>query len=442
MLNRLKIDRRRALRGLGVSISIALPVLEAMLDSRGRLFATAEAATAPTQPVRLWVWSFGNGTRMNAWDPSAAEGPLVPALLSPCLKPLGDATSLLSSLTLVTGLDHKQTVQAGAHDGVFIGSGGPNVKNDLSPFPLPGDASVDQIAGDALGGTTKLRTLPISNDKDELINWAITSWGKGGTPVQPYRSTQQIFDKLFSGTQLGGPSAEVLAAQKVQKSILDFALEDGVQLMSSLGAADKLRVQQHLDAIRETENQLSASPSALGAQCANVGAPAKSDPSDGDFVKRGRIMMDLLVLAMQCDLTRYGTFNFQNSDNNWVWPGMSWQDHTASHDAPDDIIVDITQRKLREFLYLIQKLENASEVSGSVLDNSLIMMSSEIGQGNAHDTKNLPVLIAGRGGGLVSGRFLKRAGANYNNMLCSLLNYAGVTTSKFGIDGSGPLSGL
>ncbi len=426
-----RLDRRAALRGAGTLI--ALPLLDAMLNDRCQTFKTATAAEA-APPTRLFVWSFGNGTRMNLWQPQGSEGSLTSDGLSQALSPLGaqGGTDLTSSLTVVTGLDHKQTVLSGAHDGVFIASGGPNVKSNLSGYPLPGGPSIDQVAGDAIGAATRLRALPISNDKDELINWCILSWSKTGSPIQPYRSPKLVFEKLFGGAM---PDAGKQRQALYDKSVLDFVLADATRLSSRLGSADRAKVEEHLEAVRQVEKQSSD---------ASVACVATATPEEAgeDFVKRGRIFADLLVLAMKCDITRFGTFHLQNSDGNQVWPGMSWQDHTASHDAGDDIVLEITRRKMAEFRYLIEKMASTIEGDRTLLDHSLVLCTSEIGQGNAHSTDNLPVVIAGRGGGMASGRLLKRPRANYNDMLCSLLNYTGVPQQAFGIEGKGPLAGL
>lgn len=447
-MKRLQLSRRAMLRGMGAAI--ALPFLEAMLPvgTRGNLFADE----LPPAPRRLLYYYVPNGIHMPAWRPGPS-GPLstLPATLEP-LAAWRDQLLVLSNLANRNAIDSV----AGDHargTGAFLTASlprradGDNIYNGIS---------VDQAAAQAIGGATPFASLQLGmeggsslGDCDSGYSCAYSrniSWASPTTPLPKMTSPLVVFDRLFGGVDPALTQAEVARRRRNQGSILDYVMEEAARMQTVLGASDRGRLDEYLTAVREVETRLSAPD--RESVCGAVAIPTGYVT---DIPAYSRVMNELMVLALQCDMTRVVTFMLGNGGSNrtFPWLDISGAHHEISHhqDVPDNLarLATINRWEIEQFAHLVGLLHNSVEPDGStLLDHTIAMFSSEISDGNRHNHDDLPVLLAGRGGGAITpGRHINYASEQpIANLFVSMLNAVGVETTSFGADSTGPLAEL
>jgi hypothetical protein len=250
-----------------------------------------------------------------------------------------------------------------------------------------------------------------------------------------------VFERLFSGIDAGESGRALLARRRRKQSVLDFVREDARELSARIGARDRERVDEYLTGLRELELRLDAG--------GKIGECAIGDPGaleHGRIEERARAMLDLMIAAFQCDLTRIITFMLASSASGRAYPFLGVKDghHEMSHhdDKPErlDALRAIASWEVAQFAHLVDRLSRIDEGDGSALDNSILLFSSELSDGNRHDHVDLPVIVAGRGGGaLGTGRHLRFEGGKLADLHLALLAAMGVNAPSFGIDGAQPL---
>jgi hypothetical protein len=444
MINRAWISRRTVLRGLGVSL--ALPALEAMSP----LVSYAGAAEAKKAPVRVtWIY-VPNGIHMQEWTPKE-EG--ASYALTPILKPL---ESLKSDFLILTGLTADK---ARPH-----GDGGGDHARALSAFltgcqPRKTDGtdirvgiSADQVAAGRVGHLTRLPSLEIGCDRGGLAGncdsgyscaySSTMSWRSATTPVPKEVNPKLIFERLFSTT----PDAERAKRDARRKSILDFVQEDAGSLKNQLGATDQSKLEEYFSSIRDIEQRIDRAAKLPPVQAPDIKLPANVP---NDYQEHIRLLADLVVLAFQTDSTRVCTFVFANEGSNRPYPfiGVSEGHHDLSHHennpAKQKKISQINTFHTSQLAYLLGKLKDVKEGAGTLLDNCLIAYGSGNSDGNAHNHDNLPILLAGKGGGTVKpGRHIRYAKETpVNNLWLAMLDRVGGHVDQLG-DSTGQLAGL
>lgn len=444
------LSRRTVLRGLGCAI--ALPWFEAMGTSNSALAAAAspaaKAAGLARPPVRAAFFFMPNGVNMEHWRP-ASVGPLgeLPPSLAPLAKVKGDLT-VLSGLALDGARakgdgpgDHARSAAAfltGAHPHKTAGA---DIRNGVS---------VDQLAAQAIGSATRLPSIELGLDKTQLAGNCDSgyscayvsniSWRSETTPVPKEVDPGALFDRLF-GT--GAERDKALAAhrQARRKSILDFVQEDARRLDAKLGKNDQRKLDEYLASIREIERRIETARREADRP---VRVPTGVERPDGiprEFTEHMKLMMDLLVLAFQTDTTRVATFMIgrDGSDRQYRWLGVSEGHHTISHHGRNsEKIANIRKIDLyhmQQFAYFLERMKATKEANGaSLLDNSMVMLGSGISDGDRHNHNDLPVLLAGRGGGLIKpGRHLTYPrDTPLCNLYVTMLNALGVKAQRFG----------
>jgi len=247
-----------------------------------------------------------------------------------------------------------------------------------------------------------------------------------------------------------------LRLQAQRKSVLDAVTQSYAKLNPRLGTADKAKLDQHLGNIRDLEVRLTATATA-GPSCVKPAAPATLDyMNNANFPTVGKLQMDLLVMAMACDLTRVGSIQWEQSVGEtrftWVDPAITRGHHDMSHDG--DTVTDTLEQLTKintwyaqQLNYLLNALKSAKEADGSsMLDNTLLIWCNELSRGNVHSHDHMPfVLAGGAGGALRTGRFLSYAkSVPHNNLLVSCMNLMGVAGTTFGDPAfcTGPLANL
>ncbi len=442
IMRRIALPRRTFLRGAGATL--ALPLLDAMAPA---LTPTARAASNPVRRLGFIYFPHGSVTwsqAQNQWTP-AREGRLeeLPPILS-SLAPHRDRVTVITNLEM-------RNAQGNGRDGngehtranaTFLSAARPKmtVRSDVRLA-----TTVDQIAARELSRDTRLPSLELALDSNFLVGNCddgyncvyvnTISWSSPTTPLPTETNPRRVFERLFGE---GGGAAEMRAEALADRSILDAMLADLARLRATLGAGDRTRVSQYLDSVREVERRIrmaerQASRPGLTLPARPVGVPESYD-------EHARLMLDLQVLAYQADITRVFSLMLgrEQTARTFPWIGVSDGHHAVSHhqDNPEKIaaIARINAYQIGLFAYLLQRLAATPDGEGSLLDHSMLLYGSGISNGNLHDHKNLPILVAGGGAGrLRGGRHIRyREQTPMANLLVGLLDRAGVHVDRFG----------
>lgn len=436
-MSRFKTLSRRSFLG-GAGVMVSLPLLEAMIPRK------AEAGgVGPVQ--RLLAWYVPNGIHMPAWTP-ADTGPGF--TLTPILQPLA---ALQSEILVVSGLDNAPAESEGPGDHASGTSGFLTCTHvTKSETTITNGISMDQVYAQHIGAQTVIPSLQLGIDGggnsggcDSGYSCAYSrniSW-VGNTPLSKLTSPATTFDLLFAGFDPGA-SAQELAQRKTNRlSVLDYTRADAEKLRLRLGKTDKVKLEEYLDSVRDLELKVAADDAA--PQC-EVG-PSPGEPAD--ITSHIRLMCDVMVKAFECDRTRTISFMAANAGNNRSYGflghpnGHHQYSHHNSEPANLAAIQAINTWEIEQLAYLLERMSSIVEPDGStLLDSSMVYFSSEIEDGNAHRHFNLPVLLAGRGGGVIeTGRHIVHDGVPMANLFLAMLQGLGVDVDSFGDDSSGAL---
>ena len=438
----MKLSRRSFLRGVG-GVSLGLPLLQAMGGCR----STARSGRSQTlglggAPTRFVVFYTPNGTIRERWLPSGAETAFT---LSPILASLAPYQSDLLVLDGVDALSayngpgdahQKGTGQAltgtELQEGDFLGADG------LTAGWANG-ISVDQQIADTIGGTTKFRSLEFGVHVYGANVGSRISYRGPAQPIPPENDPAAAFARIFSDLASDPAMADARIARR--RSVLDAVSRDYEALLPRLGAADRQTLEGHLDAIRDIETRLGAGGT-LSPTCAPPVIGTVPDPTQSvNIPALGTLQMDLLVMALACDLTRVASLMWTNSATmkTFPWLGIGEGHHELAHRGDEDLdakekLVRINTWYAEQFAYLVGKLKSVPEGEGTLLDNTLLVWVNEHSKGNTHDRHGIPYVLAGQAGGrLATGRFLTVDGdVPHNDLWVSCLNLFGVETTTFG----------
>ena len=434
------LPRRTFLRGMGASL--ALPLLDAMIPA-----ATAASATAALPVKRLGYIFMPMGCDIGRWTPGGTDGKL--GELSPILKSL---ESVKSHVTAITNLELR-TAYPGSHatsNAAFL-SAAKAKHTESSDYYL--GTTADQIAAQQIGHATQLPSLELSMDMLQTTGQCDNgyacvyqnnlSWSSPTTPLPSEAHPRIVFERLFGE---GGSLAERQAALRKRASLLDWITEDIASLRRNLGPADRAKIAEYLDTVREVERRIQKAE----ADVAKNNLPADLDRPLGvpaSYADHARLMFDLQVLAMQGDITRITTFQLARETSNRTYvaeTGVADPHHPLSHHGNDPEKVarmaKINAFHVSLFAYFLERLKATPEGNGTLLDHSLLLYGSGIGNPNVHDHTNLPVLVAGgAAGGMKGGRHIRyKEPTPLANLHLSLLDKVGVKLDRFG-DSSGKM---
>ncbi len=444
-----RLDRRTLLRGAG-GIAVGLPFLEIMSRS------TRATAQAQALPKRFIVFFSPDGSIRENWTPTGTETSFT---LSRILAPL---QAHQPHLVILDGVDNT-AAKSGLGDDHMRGMGTMLTGTELlpgttqggagDPAGLAGGISVDQKIARAIGTSTKFKSLELgvlSGSGGDV--WSYTAYADANAPLPPDNNPASVFNRVFS--ELGTDPTAIQKLRAQRKSVLDAVMDGYGTLAPKLGASDKARMEAHLGEVRDLETRLTAT-AGVGDSCVKPASPTIDYKSNDNFPAIGKAQMDLLVMAMACDLTRVGTIQWERSvgDVRFTWLGATRGHHAISHD-PDtmtdsvEILTQINVWYAQQFAYLLDKMAGIKEGTGTMLDNSLVFWCNELSRGNVHSHPDMPfVLAGGAGGALKTGRFLsypKTAAVPHNNLLVSLMNAMGLPDTTFGNPAycTGPLANL
>ncbi|MEX2304287.1 MAG: DUF1552 domain-containing protein [Bryobacterales bacterium] len=423
------LPRRTFLRGMGASL--ALPLLDAMVPAM-----TAQASTAAAPVRRLGFVYMPMGSDIKRWTPPGDNLDE----LSPTLSSLA---SVRDQLTVITNLELKNSYP-GTHATSNAGflSAAKAKWTESTDYHL--GTTVDQIAAKHIGQETQLPSLELAMDLLSTVGQCDNgfacvyqnnlSWSSPTTPL-PYEAHPRIvFERLFGE---GGSASDRQAALRERASLLDWVRDDISRLQGDLGPEDRGRVSQYLDTVREVERRIQKAE----AQAADNTLPDLDRPVGvpASYADHARLMLDLQVLAFQGDVTRVITFQLARETSNRTYPDIGVPDphHPLTHHGGNEDkiakMAKINAFHVSLFAYYLEKLKATPEGGGTLLDNSLLLYGSGMGNPNVHDHVNLPILVAGGGAGThKGGRHIRYAEpAPLANLHLTLLDKVGVRLDAF-----------
>lgn len=426
------LPRRTFLRGLGVTF--ALPLLDAMTPA---LTALADTPASPQRLRRVGYIYMPMGCDGTRWTPPGGE-----ALdeLSPTLSPLAPVKQ---HITVISNME-LQNSYPGTHATSNCGflSAAKAKRTESTDYYL--GTTADQIAAQQIGQETQLPSLEMSMDLLATVGQCDNgyacvyqnnlSWSSPTTPLPSEAHPRLVFESLFGE---GGAPADRRASLRTKASLLDGVAEEMTRLQNTLGPSDRARVSEYLDAIREVERRIqqaeaNAADNPLPDLDRPVGVPAA-------YTDHARLMFDLQILALQGDITRVISFQLARETSNRTYPeiGVSDPHHPLTHHGgdPEKIakVAKINQFHVSLFAEFLQKMDATREGDGSLLDHSLYLYGSGMGNPNVHDHANLPIIVAGGAAGNMRGgrhiRFEKLT--PLANLHLTLLNKVGVHVDSF-----------
>jgi hypothetical protein len=447
-LPRLNSSRRHFLRGLGVAV--ALPAFECFtLTGKG-------AGGVKKPPRRIAFCSIPNGVQQDNWWPRGEGSDFVLNRTMKPLEPYRDSIQVIAGLnhenakpgpdgggdharanaTLLTGVRARKTAGADIHLGV----------------------SIDQIIARKIGNRTRFASLELTCDKvrkagqcDSGYSCAYLyniSWRSETTPMTPESNPRLLFERLFGSGSSDDRAASHQQRQREQKSVLDFIMEDAKALRRELAYNDGQKLDEYLTGVRELEQRIVRSE-----QFGELPEVAMQVPggTPADFGEHMDLMFAILALAFQTDSTRIATLLLAGDGTNYAFPqiGVPEGHHWLTHDAgshPDqwEKVARIDHYYAEHFARFLGKLHSMKDFDGSsVLSNSMIFYGGAIADGNRHTHDNLPVILAGGGGGSMSpGRFIQGQSQPMSNLFLSLADRMGVDgLERFG-DSTGRIGTL
>jgi hypothetical protein len=439
------------LRGAG-SLAVTLPWLE----------VNGARAAGPAASRFVTVFTPG-GTVLEKWRPAGGEETFT---LGPVLAPLAPVQD---RVLILDGIDMKSAIGEQHQSGIvawLTGTPQSAARRDYSGGP-----SVDQVIATRISrGKKAFPSLQLAvrwatgNAKGLLspINAANYEDNGAFNPIPPRIDPQGIWNDLFGAA--AGTGADAATARDRKKSILDFVDRRYARVSARLGAPDRARVDQHLTKLRELEQSLATLPTGGGA-CSRT--PPRVDTSDYDphagfmsfesavgtttdaaLPKVGKFLMDMLVMALACDLTAVASLQWSDTEAKYTFPwlGLLQHHHFYQHDGgyrPMEC-AQIGAWYSEQHAYLLQQMQVVDMGGHSLLDESVVFFGSEIQEPPSHIKTNMPFLLAGGGGGLRAGRWLKLDHVSHNDLLVSILNLFGDGRRTFGDPSycDGPLAGL
>lgn len=436
------LSRRTVLRGMGAGV--ALPLLDAMVPA-----LTAQSRTAAAPVRRMAIFYTPNGMAMGYWLPTAAGAldKLPPTLAS--LDPMR------KHVTVVSGLDHTTAPlakQGGEHaksSGCFLTATTYDAKNQTEVIA---GVSVDQLVARKLGQATQLASLELSLDSPTILgqcnNTACSlvnniSWRTATLPNQPENDPRAVFERLF-GTATSTDAPARLSRIQRDRSILDYVTSELRQLERGLGPVDRVSLDEHLESVRDVERRIQKATEQNSRELPVVDQPMGIPRN---FSEHARLMMDLLALAFQTDLTRVATFMFANEVSSRAYPeiGISESHHPLSHHQNDpgkiERLYRLNEFHVQQFAYLVERMNATPEGSGTLLDQSLLIYGTGISDSNTHLYDDVPIaVVAGVGTGVRGGRHMRHAaGTRLGNLWLTTLQMMDVPVEKFG-DSSGTVA--
>jgi hypothetical protein len=427
------IHRRTVLRGTGTALS--LPFLNIM-------HPVSAASTAATAPTRMAFVFFPNGAIMDRWKP---DGDGTEFELGDSLKPL---QAHHDDLLVMTGLTQ--------HHARANGDGGGDHARNASAFltgaqprktsgaDIEVGISADQAAAKLIGGQTRLPSLELGIERgrnagncDSGYSCAYStniSWKSPNTPTAKEINPRLAFERIFGSREAAATQER---RQRFRKSILDFVSEDARRLQGKLGGTDRQKLDEYFTSVREVEQRIDRANHLRPEDIPEVNLPAGVPPELSEHL---RLMYDIMLLSFQTDSTRIATFMVGDAGCNRTYREVDVKGghHQLSHHRNDEEkmaqIAKIDKFLAEQFAGFLTRMKAVQEGDGNLLDNSMILYGSAISDANRHNHHDLPIVIAGRGGGSVkTGRAVHHPNETpLNNVLLAMAQGVGADIAELG----------
>ena len=447
MITRKHLPRRTFLRGVGTTL--ALPFLDAMAPA----FAAPRFGAAKPA-VRLGFLYVPNGIISAGWMPKGEGSGFEFNTTTKALEPFRENTLMLSGLAQMQGRSYGDGAGDHARAGASWLTGVHPKKTEGAD--LRAGISADQVAARAFGKDTQFASLELGVEAPSLAGGCDSGYSCAYTNTISWRSPtspnpievnpRALFERLFGD----GDSSDVksrLAQMQEDSSILDFVKGGVDRLETKLGSGDRRKLTEYLDAIRDIERRIQKAEE----QSASLQMPAMDRPASApeEFAAHAQLMMDLMVIAYQSDLTRVITLMLAREGSNRSYREIGVDDghHNCTHhqNDPEKIAktAKINTHHVEQLAYLVNRMKNTADGDGTLLDHSLLLYGSSLSDGNKHTHVDLPVALVGGGGGAVKGgRHIRHAeNTPLNNLLLSMLDKSGVRTDRLG-DSTGEIQHL
>ena len=439
------LSRRTMLRGLGASI--ALPLLDGMVPAFAAIRNTA------ARPIkRVGAIYVPNGMSMARWLPPT-EGALE---ITPVLSPLTPVKDQLLVLSGMANKEAKQRLDEGDGDhsrcqAAYL-TGAHAVKASGANTTLEVGVSMDQIVARDLRDDTQLASLELSLEANELVGQcedgygcaysATIAWRDANTPLPMQTNPRAVFEHLFGAVDSTEPGARMRALRR-DKSILDSVNVEISDLQRQLGRGDRSKLAGYLDSVRDIERRIQIAESQSDRGLPEVEQPAGIP---ADFEEYANLMFDLMLVAYQADLTRVCTFLIGREKSVRTYPeiGVAEPHHPVSHHRQrEEQLVKLSKINtfhMSMFGRFLEKMRGTFDGDGTLLDQSMVIYGAGMGNSNAHDPLDLPIVVAGGGGGTLKGNRHVRLpeGTPLANMHLTLLEKMGMPAERLG-DSTGEL---
>ncbi|QDT63310.1 DUF1552 domain-containing protein [Calycomorphotria hydatis] len=444
-MSRQTLQRRTFLRGLG--LGIALPGLEAMIP-RSVFAASGEPGLATTPsgaPLRTAFLYIPNGVNVQKWMPTGTGTDFEFGETQQPLAPFRDDLQLFKGFMHSTAKSNGDGAGDHARSSASFLTGAQAFKTGGSDIHL--GVSIDQVMAERIGNLTRFKSLELSCDKvrksgvcDSGYSCAYQfnlSWRSPTLPMTPESNPRSVFERLFGTGNTSDRKQSAALRRHEQKSILDLVQADANQLYAKLGRNDRQKLDEYFTGVREVEQRIEKAERFGVPEIPDMYVP---DGIPKDFKDHIDLMFDLLTLAFETDSTRVASFMLAHDGSNRTFKeiGVPEGHHTLSHHQSNEEklekIARIDRFYSERFAHFLTKMKNTADVDGKpLLDNSMIVYGSAISDGNRHNHENLPVILAGKGGGaLQTGRNVDLGRKTpMTNLFVSMLNQQGIEADSF-----------
>ncbi|MFN3199072.1 MAG: DUF1552 domain-containing protein [Bradymonadia bacterium] len=427
-LQRKALHRRTVLKGIvgGVAATVALPPLEAMMNTHGTAWADGEPL-----PTRFGVWFWGNGIRRDQWIPNGEGANWQPGAELAPLMGVKPWLSVITGMEIKTASHPHHSGMTGIMTGARYHQVGTTRDTIVTTFAQP---SVDMLAAAHFEGTTPFRSLELGvarfTGTDEGTTFQHLSHNGPNNPNPAERDPQRLYQRLF------GMSGDNPRLDLARRSVLDAVMGRISTLQNRVGAADRRRLEQHFESVRTLERRLAAD----APECLPPADPGVIPPVNGrePLAAKNIALSELLALALSCDLTRAFSVMYCSAGSGMiVWPAGSQNGlHQMCHDeaVPQPNVHNAVTFIMGELARCLEILRDTPEGDGNVLDNCSILCTTELSEGNTHSNDEFPIMIAGKGGGRLRGGLHHRdhRRGNTSHAVLTALRGAGVPAESFG----------
>jgi len=444
IVTRKSLPRRTFLCGLGTTL--ALPLLDSMIPAMA-------ASAAAKAPVRLGFVYHPVGMILDKWMPTTAGADFEITPTMKALEPFREHLTVFTGMAQANGRALGDGAGDHAREGATWLTGVHPKKTE--GVGIRAGVSADQLAARELGKNTQLASLELGLEGPSLAGGCdsgyscaytnTVSWRGDTTPLPVEINPRAVFERLFGDGESTDAAAR-LATLEEQRSVLDYVSGSIGRLSTKLGKSDRAKLGEYLEALRDIERRIQKAEQ----QSASMKLPAMERPASvpEDLEEHAKLMMDLQVIAFQTDMTRVITFMLGKAGSNRPYRNIGISDghHSITHHQNDPVkianVAKIDAYLVRTFAYYLQRLKDTPDGDGSLLDHSLILYGSGLGDANIHTHHELPTAVLGGGGQWKGGRHLKYPkDTPLNNLLVTMLHKAGVRTENFG-DATGELEHL